>query len=380
MSAPPDLCRALFVKPSSSRRKPGTGGSKTRQRWRFTVLSTLAGIVCVLALAACAPLRQRDAPVVLHGPTMGTTWTVKLVVPAGRDTGELQRVVQEEVDRVVAQMSTYEADSDLSRYNRAPAGTWQALPPEFFGVLAYALDLARDTGGAYDPTVGPLVNAWGFGPGAHAHRVPSDADIDAARARVGWQRVKLDPATRRVFQPGGSYIDLSSVAKGFGTDQVARRLEREGVTDFLIDISGELRAHGRRPDGGDWQVGIEKPGAATGAAESVDEIARVVTLRDRAIATSGDYRHFFEDGGRFYSHHIDPRSGRPVEHRIASVTTIADDCMHADSIGTALMVLGPERGMAWARERGLAVLMILHDGERFVERTTPAFDAVLRTP
>jgi len=334
----------------------------------------------VLVLAACAPLRQRTGPVVLHGPTMGTTWTVKLAVPAGRDAGELQQAVQEEVDRVVAQMSTYEADSDLSRYNRAPAGTCRTLPPEFFDVLAYALDLARDTGGAYDPTVGPLVDAWGFGPGSHAHAVPSDADIDAARTRVGWQRVRLDPATRRACQPGGTVLDLSSVAKGFGTDQVARRLEREGVTDFLVDIGGELRAHGRRPGGGDWQVGIERPGAAIGAVTATDAIVRVLALRERAIATSGDYRHVFEDGGRFYSHHIDPRSGRPVEHRIASVTTVADDGMHADSIGTALTVLGPDRGLAWARERGLAVLMILHDGERFIERTTPAFDVLLRKP
>ncbi len=352
-------------------------------RWAGSVMSAithLLGFACALALVACAPLRQREDVVVLRGATMGTTWTVKLAVPRGRDAAQLQRAVQDEVDRVVAQMSTYEADSDLSRYNRAPAGTWVRLPAEFFGVLSYALDLARDTGGAYDPTVGPLVNAWGFGPGSHAHVVPADADIDAARARVGWQRVQLDPVMRRAYQPGGAYLDLSSVAKGFGTDQVARRLEREGVADFLVDISGELRAHGRRPGGGDWQVGIEQPGAAVAAANAPDEIARVVALRDRAIATSGDYRHFFEDGGRFYSHHIDPRTGRPVEHRVASVTTIADDCMHADSIGTALMVLGPERGMDWARERGLAVLMLVHDGERFIERTTPAFDAVLRTP
>ena len=380
MSPLPAFFRAVFAKPPSSRRRPGSGGSGAAVRRRFAALASFAGVACVCALAACAPLRRRDEAVVLRGPTMGTTWSVTLAVPPGRAAGDLQRAVQDEVDRVVAQMSTYAPDSDLSRYNRAPAGSWQELPAEFFGVLSYALELARDTGGAYDPTVGPLVNAWGFGPGTHAHRVPSDADIDAARARVGWQRVELDPAARRAFQPGGSYVDLSSVAKGFGTDQVARRLEREGVADFLVDISGELRAHGRRPGGGDWQVGIEKPGAAVGAATSADEIARVVALRDRAIATSGDYRHFFEDGGRFYSHHIDPRSGRPVEHRIASVTTIADDCMHADSIGTALMVLGPERGMDWARERGLAVLMILHDGERFVERATPAFDAAMAKP
>lgn len=307
---------------------------------------------------------------------MGTTWTVKLVVPEGTDRETLRAGIQAEVDRVVAQMSTYETGSDLSRFNRAPAGTWQVLPPEFFDVLAYALALAKDTGGAYDPTVGPLVDLWGFGPGPHRHEVPADADVAAARARVGWDRIELDPAQRRARQPGGVQVDLSSVAKGFGTDQVARFLERSGVGNYLVDISGELRAHGKRPDGGDWQVGIEKPGAAVGAVVAASEVERVVALREQSIATSGDYRHFFEDGGRFYSHHIDPRTGRPVEHRIASVTTVARDCMHADSIGTAMMVLGPERGMEYARRHDLAVLMIVHDGERFEERASPAFAAL----
>ncbi len=338
--------------------------------------------LCACALLACSVLATCARPpalVTLRGPTMGTTWTVKLVVPAGASAQALQKGIQGEVDRVVAQMSTYEADSDLSRFNRAAAGTWQLLPADFFDVLSYALSLAKDTDGAYDPTVGPLVNLWGFGPGAHRHEVPAEADIAAARARVGWNSIELDPAHRRARQPGGVYVDLSSVAKGFGTDQIARYLGRSGVTSYLVDISGELRAHGRRPDGGDWQVGIEKPGAAVGAVVAADEVERVVTLREQSIATSGDYRHFFEDGGAFYSHHIDPRTGRPVEHRIASVTTIADDCMHADSIGTAMMVLGPEQGMEYARRHDLAVLMIVHDGERFEERASPAFAAVSGT-
>ncbi|HEY0179345.1 MAG TPA: FAD:protein FMN transferase [Dokdonella sp.] len=327
-----------------------------------------------LLLVACA----RPAPIeTLRGPTMGTTWTVKLVVPAAASREELQRGIQREVDRVVAQMSTYEADSDLSRFNRAPAGTWQTLPPEFFTVLSYALALAQETGGAYDPTVGPLVNLWGFGPGPHEHAVPSEAEIAAARARVGWQRVRLDAAGHRAYQPGGVYVDLSSIAKGFGTDQIARYLERAGVESYLVDISGELRAHGRRPDGTDWQVGVERPGAAAGGVDAIDEVERVVTLRERSIATSGDYRHFFEDGARYYSHHIDPRTGYPVAHQVASVTTVAADCMHADAAGTALIVLGAEQGMDYAERHGLAVLFVLHDGSRFEERASPAFAALL---
>jgi thiamine biosynthesis lipoprotein len=268
-------------------------------------------------------------------------------------------------------MSTWESGSDLVRFNHAPAGTWHALPVEFFSVLSYALELAASTGGAYDPTVAPLVDLWGFGPGQQLHTIPAADAIEAARSRVGWQRIRVDAATRRVFQPGGVSIDLSSVAKGFGVDQVARHLDRAGVASYLVEVGGELRARGRRPDGHAWQVAIERPGAAARAVDRMEEVERVIALEDLATATSGDYRHHFTDAGRRYSHHIDPRTGWPVEHRIASVTTLAADAMHADSIGTAIMVLGEEAGMRYAVEHDLAVLLILHDGAGFAERMSP---------
>lgn len=313
-----------------------------------------------------------------EGETMGTTWSVNAVLPPKADDAAIERGIQAQVDRVVAQMSTYEPESDLSRFNRAPAGTWQALPPEFYRVLSYALSLAKDSGGAYDPTVGPLVNLWGFGPDKHPHEAPDSAAIAAARVRVGWQRIRLDDATHRAFQPGGVYVDLSSVAKGFGVDEVARYLDSQGVQAYLVEVGGELRAHGRKPDGTPWHVGIERPGAAAGAVDSVDEVGRIVSLDDKAIATSGDYRHFFESGGRFYSHHIDPRTGYPVAHKVASVSILADDCMHADSLGTTLTVLGPEQGMAYAKRHGIAVLLVLYgDDGRFEERMSPAFARAL---
>ncbi|HXP00629.1 MAG TPA: FAD:protein FMN transferase, partial [Luteibacter sp.] len=265
-----------------------------------------------IGLASATEVRR------FEGETMGTTWSVNAVLPEGIDDRTIENGIQAEVDRVVAQMSTYEAESDLSRFNRAPAGTWQALPPEFFDVLRYALSLAKDTGGAYDPTVGPLVNLWGFGPEKRPRDAPDAAAIAAARSRVGWAKIRLDEANHRAFQPGGIYVDLSSVAKGFGVDQVARFLDRSSVHAYLVEVGGELRAHGRKPDGSPWHVGIERPGAAAGAVDTLDEVGRVVSLTDKAIATSGDYRHFFESGGTFYSHHIDPRTGYPVAHRVAS--------------------------------------------------------------
>jgi len=339
-------------------------------------LLRLAGLA--LGLVACsangAGVRR------FEGETMGTTWSVNAVLPDGADDRAIERGIQAEVDRVVAQMSTYEADSDLGRFNRAPAGTWQTLPPEFFAVLSYALDLAKASGGAYDPTVGPLVNLWGFGPDRRAHEAPDAAAIAAARERVGWSRIRLDAATRRAFQPGGVYVDLSSVAKGFGVDQVARFLDRAKVSAYLVEVGGELRAHGHKPDGSPWHVGIERPGAASGAVDDPDEVGRIVSLRDRAIATSGDYRHFFRSGGAFYSHHIDPRTGYPVAHRVASVSIIAHDCMHADSLGTTMTVLGPDEGMAYAKRHGIAVLFILYTADgRFEERASPAFVASLKS-
>ncbi len=337
------------------------------------MLRVLLSAMLVLPLAVHAsPATRRFA-----GQTMGTTWSVTLVAPSAVDAGALQRGIQAEVDTVDRQMSTWKPDSDLSRFNNAPAGTWQTLPADMFTVLRYALELARDSGGAYDPTVGPLVNLWGFGPDRRPHEAPSTEAIAAARARVGWQRIQLDPATRRALQPGGAYVDLSSVAKGFSVDEVARYLDRVGASAYLVEVGGELRARGTRPDGKPWHVGIERPGAAAGAVDDITQLEQVIALRDRAIATSGDYRHFFESGANRYSHHIDPRSGKPVTNAVASVSVIATDCMHADSLGTTLTVLGPDEGMAYARRHGLAVFFILRTPGGFEERMSPAFAAAL---
>lgn len=326
----------------------------------------------VVAPAAAAPLQP------LSGRTMGTTWSVQLQLPAGTAAATLQRGIQAELDRIDGQMSTYQPDSDLSRFNRAPPGSWQALPVEFFDVLQHALQVARESGGAYDPTVGPLVNLWGFGPDRKLRQPPTEAAIAAAKAQVGWWKLKLDPVRRRAWQPGGVYLDLSAVAKGHAVDQVGRYLQRMAVASWLVEVGGELKAHGRKPGGLPWRVGIERPDAAAGAVASADELVRTVTLHDRAMATSGDYRHVFEDHGQFYSHHIDPRTGYPVPHEVASVTVLADDCMQADPLGTTLSVLGAERGMAYAQNHGLAVLMIVRTAQGLEQRLSPALVAELR--
>lgn len=326
-------------------------------------------------LAAAAALAREPPLARLAGTTMGTDWTVAAVLPALLRADAVQAGVQATLDRVDGQMSTWRADSDLMRYNRAPANTWRTLPPEFFGVLQQALQLAAASDGAYDPTIGPLVDLWGFGPTPATHRVPDAKALAAARTRVGWRRVRLDVAARRAWQPGGVELDLSSIAKGYGVDAVAHWLDGQGVVNYLVEVGGELRARGTKPDGGAWRVAVELPDAAAGRVVAMDEVARVLTLHDEAVATSGDYRHFFEDDGRTWSHHIDPRTGQPVPWRVASVTVIAPETVVADPIGTLLSVLGPQAGMTFARDHHLAVLMQVREGARIVAYRSPAFAA-----
>lgn len=322
-------------------------------------------LLATLLLAGCAQPAQVHT---LSGPTMGTSWSVKVVgLPTGMTLPQLQQDLAMLLDMVNQQMSTYLADSDISRFNQAEAGSWHALPADFYQVLAYSLALARDTNGAYDPTVGPLVNLWGFGPDKATLKAPGEDALAAARARIGWQRIELDPQRRAAYQPGNMYVDLSSVAKGFAVDKLADYLGARGLENYLVEIGGELRASGRKPDGSGWRVAVEKP------LPGVRDIARVLDLTQGAVASSGDYRNFFEQDGVVYSHIVDPRTGRPVDHLTASVTVLADTCMEADALATAMTVLGPKEGIAFADARQLAVLFIVREGEELKEVSSLAF-------
>ncbi|WP_266160242.1 FAD:protein FMN transferase [Dyella silvatica] len=313
----------------------------------------------------------------LHGLTMGTTWSVRVVAPSSWSVDALQRGIQAQLDTVDGQMSTYKPDSALSIFNAAATG-WHPLPAAFFEVLSHAMWLARDSGGAYDPSVGPWVNLWGFGPTEAIGEPPTAAALAEAQQRIGWWKIKLDPATRQAFQPGGMQLDLSSIAKGYGVDQVGRWLDDLGATAWLVEVGGELKAHGMKPDGTPWRIGIERPDAPSGALERADQLKCVLTLTGRAMATSGDYRRSYQgDAGQVYSHHIDPRSGQPVPHEVASVSVLADEAMQADPLGTTMIILGPEQGLAYARERGLAVLFIVRGKHGLEERMSPAFAAAL---
>lgn len=330
-----------------------------------------AAFALLFALAACSPGHMPVQRV--DSASMGTTWSAQLVAPEAR-VPELRGLIVEELDEVVAQMSTWEPSSALSRFNAAPAGTWHELPPGLAEVIAHALALARETGGAYDPTVGPLVELWGFGAGAARDTPPPASEIADARARVGFAKIELD--AQRALQPGGVAMDVSSLGPGHALDRIAARLRAAGVESFLIELGGETLAAGRKPDGSDWRIAIEP-------AESIDGEPRydlVVVLRDAAAGSSGDYRVGFEHEGRRYSHTLDPRTGEPVQHALAGVTVIAPRAMHADALAAALMVLGPDDGMAFATRRDVAAVFTLREDDGgFERRYTPAFEA-LRTP
>jgi thiamine biosynthesis lipoprotein len=313
----------------------------------------------------------------VQGETMGTFWSVRAVLPATLSLATRVNDIQSVLDLVDGQMSTYKPTSALSRFNAAPAGTWHVLPAECFTVVRHALQVARDSQGAYDPTIGPLVNLWGFGPDASRRAPPSAEAIQAARERTGWSRITLDEVTHSVYQPGGIYLDLSSVAKGYSVDLLGRHLDAMDIDAWLVDVGGEMKGKGRKPDGSPWRIGIERPGAAAGAVQHMDQLSQVVCLTGRAIATSGDYRRRFEVDGVTYSHHIDPRTGWPVPHSVASVSVLADEAMHADPLGTLMTVLGPEQGMAYAKERGLAVMFIMRGAQGLEECLSPAFEAAL---
>lgn len=301
---------------------------------------------------------------------MGTTWSARVVIDDERALPMLKAGVEAALAGVVAEMSDWEPESDISRFNRAPPGSWHELPAAFFAVLDHALALAAATDGAYDPTAGRLVDLWGFGPTQAAKLPPSEADIDAARAAMGWRRVALDPVRHAALQPGSLRLDLASIAKGYGVDAAAGALRAAGVEHFLFEVGGELLGAGLKPDGAPWWVEIEAPPGAV-------VTSTVAALHGLAIATSGNYRRFVEaEGGRF-AHTLDPRTGWPIDNRVASVTVLHASCMAADALATALTVLGPVAGLNFASLRGIAAHFLIEAEGGYRERITPAFGAML---
>jgi thiamine biosynthesis lipoprotein len=310
------------------------------------------------------PAEAQLSDVRLSGEALGTVWAVTLVSPDAEalDRQALRRRVMQTLDRVDRSMSHWRDDTELTRFNRdLDAGSFQ-LSPETRRVAAAALTLARETGGAFDPTVGPLVAAWGFGPEA-ATEEPDERELARLRERVGWQRLRWDEQQRLVRRAPGVELDLSAIAKGYAADALAQMLAADQPAGVLVEVGGEVHAFGTAADGGPWRVGVESPVAPGSKLETV------VALTGAALATSGDYRQVRVSEGVARSHILDPRTGQPLANRVASASVIAPTCMEADGVATALMVMGPEAGLAWVEERPwLEALILVRDGDRIAER------------
>ncbi len=329
------------------------------------------GILYVFTIAACNPV---PAVVQFAGSTMGTTYTIKFFPPS---TQISQETIQKDIDNLLAtinqQMSTYDPNSELSRFNQNQTTDWVEISHGLLVVMQEAQRISQLTDGAFDVTVGPLVNVWGFGPQMTGEQLPREDDLQATKTRVGYHKIELRdyPTAMRKTQPD-VYIDLSAIAKGYAVDKIAHYLDVLKIKNYLVEIGGELRGRGHNPKGERWAVAIEKPQPQQRA------IQRIVRITHQGVATSGNYRNFFEHDGRRYSHIINPKTGQPVYHELASATVVSPTCMEADAWATALMVLGLQRSLSLAEEQGLAVLLIAIQDGQFVEYLSTAMQVYVK--
>ena len=326
-------------------------------------------------LSACAEGSRTGDGIRLSGQTMGTNYTVKIPkIPAGLDREELHARVEEILQRINGRMSTYKEDSELSFFNTNHTTDWMDVSGETALVVQESLRISRLTGGAFDITVGPLVSLWGFGPAPREDRPPGEDAVRDAMAAVGYHHLHIrdSPPALRKDHPA-IQIDLSAIAKGYAVDRIAEYLHSVEVSSYLVEIGGELRAKGEKAEGVPWKVAVERP-LAQGRS-----VLRTLSLHDSAMATSGDYRNFFEKDGQRFSHTINPRTGKPVTHDLASVTVVSASCMEADAWATGLMVLGPDDGYELAAREKLAALFVTRSPNGLQQKVTAELDRFLES-
>lgn len=338
-----------------------------RQAKKWPAAQLLAILFFVALVSGCG---DQSIEVKSHqGLTMGTTYTVKWVAASNADLVEPKAINQVLLD-INQAMSTYIDDSELSLINQLPVGGSVDLSPELLFILKKSQQISQRSSGAFDITVGPLVNLWGFGPDGRIIKSPSDDEIAAIQDRIGYSYLELNGNS--LTKTRDSYIDLSAIAKGHGVDAVAHLLERLGIESYLVEIGGELRAKGLKPNGSQWKIAIESP------ADGFDRaVQKIIAVKNIGIATSGDYRNYFEEDGVRFSHTINPTTGKPITHKLASVSVLMPTCAEADAYATALLVMGEEEAYDFAMEHGIAAFMIIKTSEGFAEQMTPGFKKYL---
>lgn len=347
------------------------------KRMRYTLLFLLIYFIWLWMRPDAAPQIYQ-----LNGATMGTKYQILVSgFPDSVSDSELAAGIEQRLYRVDRElMSTYAPESELSRFNRSEPGEWFDVSQELAHVVDRALYYSELTDGYFDVTVGPLVNRWGFGPlvgqRIDQSRIPDEAEIQSLRLQTGYHHLQVNLSPPQLRKDSRVYVDLSGIAKGFGADVIAEYFDSLNMTSYFIEIGGELRIKGVKPDGSTWVPAIERP-----VDSEQPQLYQVFYSRGEslAVAGSGDYRNYFEQDGVRYSHEIDPFTGRPVSHALAAVTVIADNATTADALATAFMVMGEEKSMELASRLGLAVYFIIKQagGDGFIERFTPEFSAYM---
>ena len=331
---------------------------------KLAVFQPVIAVALAAALTGCLHSEKVEE---FGGPTMGSTYSVKYVT--GEGVAERARLKAEteailaEVDR---QMSTYRTDSVISNFNQAPAGSCLAVPAEMLEVVRAGQALSQESQGAFDLTLEPLLNLWGFGPQARVERVPTAEQLAQARERSGHRHLRIEG--QQLCKDVDLQLDLNSLAAGYTVDRIVGRLLELGVDSYLVDVTGELKAAGKKPDGQSWRIAIEAPRDDQRVAQ------RVLQLDGYGVSTSGDYRNYFEENGVRYSHTLDPQTGAPITHKLAAVTVVDPSTLQADGLSTLLMVLGPIKGPEYAEQAGIAAFFVTREGEGFVTRSTAVFE------
>jgi thiamine biosynthesis lipoprotein len=332
-------------------------------------------LLLVFLLSACQQQAEKPQyPLHYSDVIFGTSFVIKVSSLPSSVTGKaLRKQIKQLLDELNGQMSTYQKDSELSKINANQSADWLLVSPSLYAVLKQANAISELSNGAFDITVGPIVNLWGFGPDPMSFAAPDKEAIELQLKKIGYKKIVFDDENQKIKKLNPEiYIDLSAIAKGYAVDQVGSLLEQHKIADYMVEIGGELKLKGHNTANKPWRIAVEKPIAGNRV------IQKVLPLSDISLATSGDYRNYFELDGVRFSHTIDPRTGMPITHKLASITILSDTTMKSDALATALMVLGAEQGISLAEKKSIAALFIIKTDDGFIEKASSSFIENLR--
>jgi FAD:protein FMN transferase len=321
------------------------------------ILSALQIICSLLVFSACSKPTPTN---LIAGSIFGTSYNIKIVAPIATDKlASLQTDIHQRLEKIDASMSSWRSDSQINLFNKIPVNQWMQVSPDTYQVIKLAQQMSELTAGNFDITIAPLVKLWGFKSYKTMQQIPTDAQIKQALTRTGFAKLQLDDTAQSLLKTAPISIDVAAIAKGYAVDVVAELLLTRGYQHHLVEIGGEIKVHGKRADGSKWRLAIEQPQEVQGS------IAQIVNVTNAALATSGDYRNYVRLGNKRYSHSIDPLTGYPISHNVASVTVIASSSARADALATALTIMGATKGLEFANKHRLAVFFILRGGSEF---------------